>query len=482
MTDRNFLTIMTDGHDPRYLGAAGNTLIHTPALDRLAARGTQFTNAYTPCPICVPARASFATGRHVHETECWDNAQAYDGSIPGWAQYLRDAGRSVEAIGKMHYRRVEDPLGYDRQHEPMHIMDGIGMVWGAIRDPFPKLDREFRLIKDVGAGVSNYNLYDRRIANRTVEWLQERAKSDSGPWALYVGFAAPHPPFIVPQEYLDHYPPEKVPMPKAYAEPGTPHHPWIKAQADFIGQDKFFKDDEERRLAYASYLGLLSFIDAQVGFILDALAQTGFEENTHVLYTSDHGDSPGARGLWGKFNFYEESGKVPMILAGPDVAHGKCCETPVTLIDCHATILDGMGVTRDQNDPAIESRSLFELASAPVDPERVAFSQYHAFASPSGGYMLRRGRYKYHYYVGYPPELFDLVDDPEELQDLADDPAHKDTLTAFEDLLRERLDPEATDRQAKAAQAALIERHGGPEKAKNAGAPGTTPVPGYGQE
>ncbi|MED5360412.1 MAG: sulfatase-like hydrolase/transferase, partial [Pseudomonadota bacterium] len=159
----------------------------------------------------------------------------------------------------------------------------------------------------------------------------------------------------VPREFLDHYPLDKVPMPKTYAVPGTEHHPWVKAQAEFIGQDKHFKDDEERRRAYASYLGLLSFVDAQVGFILDMLTQTGLAENTHVLYTSDHGDSPGARGLWGKFNFYEESAKVPMILSGPDVPDGVVCETPVSLIDCHATILDGLGVERASDDPRREA-------------------------------------------------------------------------------------------------------------------------------
>ncbi|MEL0020743.1 MAG: sulfatase-like hydrolase/transferase, partial [Rickettsiales bacterium] len=182
MDARNFIVIMSDGHDPRYLGSTGNAAIHTPALDRLAARGTRFANAYTPCPICVPARGSFATGRPVHETRYWDNAQAYDGSLPGWAQYLQQAGRPVEAIGKMHYRREEDPLGYDKQHEPMHIVDGIGMVWGALRDPFPVLDEPFRLIKNVGVGVSNYNLYDRRIANTTSECLKARAKIDGAPW------------------------------------------------------------------------------------------------------------------------------------------------------------------------------------------------------------------------------------------------------------------------------------------------------------
>ena len=95
MAGKNLIVIMSDGHDPRYLGSAGSDLAHTPALYRLAASGVRFSNAYTPCPICVPARAAFATGRPVYQTACWDNAQAYDGSIPGWAKYLRDAGRSV---------------------------------------------------------------------------------------------------------------------------------------------------------------------------------------------------------------------------------------------------------------------------------------------------------------------------------------------------------------------------------------------------
>ncbi|MEL0021370.1 MAG: sulfatase-like hydrolase/transferase, partial [Rickettsiales bacterium] len=258
--------------------------------------------------------------------------------------------------------------------------------------------------------------------------------------------------------------------------------PWVRAQDEFIAQDRYFRDDDERRLAYASYLALISFVDAQIGFILDTLEELGLERETRVLYTSDHGDSAGARGLWGKFNFFEESAKVPMILAGPGVPQGEVCTTPVSLTDCHATILDGLGVARATDDPATGSRSLFDIAAAPDEPERIVLSQYHAFASPSAGYMLRRGRYKYHYYVGYPPELFDLEADPEERNDLARDPAHAGTLARMEALLRERLDPEEIDRQAKADQAALIERFGGPEKAKSAGAPGTTPVPGYGQE
>ena len=482
MDAKNLIIFMSDGHDPRYLGSAGHQLAHTPALDRLAARGTRFANAYTPCPICVPARASFATGRHVHQSGCWDNAHAYDGKVPGWAQHVQRAGHPIEAIGKMHYRRAEDPLGFDRQHEPMHIVDGVGMVWGALRDPFPALDPPFRLIKNVGAGVSNYNLYDRRIANRTAEWLVARAKRHDGPWVLYVGFVAPHPPFVVPSDYLDRYPLDRVPLPKAHDMPAESLHPWIRAQREFIGQDRFFRDDDERRLAFASYLGLLSFVDAQIGLVLDALRELDLEAETRVLYTSDHGDSPGARGIWGKFNFYEESAKIPIILSGPDVESGKVCDTPVSLIDVYPTVLDALDIDGPEGEETPDGRSLFQIAGAPTQPDRLVLGQYHAFASPSAGYMIRKGRYKYHYYVGYRPELFDLESDPEEFNDLVSDPDHEDVLAEMEAMLRERLDPEEVDRRAKADQAALIERHGGPEKALGVGAPGTTPVPGYDPE
>lgn len=348
-----------------------------------------------------------------------------------------------------------------------------------MRDPFPTLDPPFRLIKTVGVGVSNYNLYDRRIANHAAEWLKARANDDGKPWVLYVGFVAPHPPFIVPREYLDRFPRDRLPMPKAHNLPSGRLHPWVRAQQEFIAQDGFFQNDEERRLAYASYLALLSFVDAQMGFVLDTLEELGLDQDTRVLYTSDHGDSPGARGLWGKFNFFEESAKVPMILSGPDVPAGEVCETPVSLVDVFPTVLDAFDIG-DEGAP--DGASLFETASAPAEPDRIVLSQYHAFASPSGGYMLRKGRYKYHHYVGYGPELYDLEKDPEDLVDLAADPGHGGVLAEMEGHLRDRLDPDAVDRRAKADQARLIERHGGPEKALGVGAPGTTPVPGYGQE
>jgi choline-sulfatase len=483
MKAQNLLFIMSDEHDPRYAGAAGHHAVQTPALDRLAARGTRFTNAYTPSPICVPARASFATGRHVHDLPYWDNAMGYDGHIQGWGHRLQEAGNRVDAIGKLHYRRQDDPLGFDHQINTMHLKDGIGQVWGSVRDPLPEGPAP-RMFNKVGAGVSNYNLFDRLCANAACEWLKKR--SDEGeperPWMLYVGFAAPHFPLVVPRQYLDRYPSACVPPRKLHPRDGYRHHPWIRAQENYMSQEGLFTDEEQRTLAIRSYYGLCSFLDDQIGLILDALEDYGLAENTRIIYTSDHGDNLGARGLWGKSNLYEESTKIPMILAGPDVPQNHVCETPATLVDCYPTVLQSAGISLRKDETELPGRSLFQLACAQNDPDRTVLSEYHAVGSAAGAYMLRKGRYKYHYYVGMPPELFDLENDPEETEDLGRNPDHQTVIKEMEQVLRTFLDPEAVDARAKNAQAELVEHYGGREKALKMGAAGATPVPGKGDE
>ena len=130
---RNLLVIMSDEHQARALGCAGHDFVKTPNLDRLASGGLRFASAYTPSPICVPARASFAVGRYVHQTRLWDNAMPYTGAIPGWGHALQAEGIAVESIGKLHYRAAEDPAGFDVEHIPMMVANGVGMVWASIR-------------------------------------------------------------------------------------------------------------------------------------------------------------------------------------------------------------------------------------------------------------------------------------------------------------------------------------------------------------
>ena len=479
MKPSNLIVIMSDEHDPRFMGCSGHSLVKTPVFDKMAANGTRFANAYTPCPICVPARAAFATGQYVHRIRHWDNAMPYTGEIRGWGHVLQEQGIRVESIGKLHYRYAEDPAGFDIEHIPMNVYNGVGMVWGSIRDPLPEAPPTRMLGEYIGPGESTYTEYDRSVANLTVDWLKETAgKPTSEPWVLYVGFVAPHFPLVAPEEFFNLYDVEGMPASKLLPSDGHPQHPWIADHDEFWNHEGAFKDEHERKTAIAAYHALCTWVDHNVGRVIDALDQTGLSDTTRVIYTSDHGDNVGARGLWGKSNLYQESVAVPMIMTGPGIERG-ICQTPVDLLDLFPTILDSVGI-----DPAAEledrpGQSLLAVSQADDDDvERPVFSEYHAVGSNSGGYMLRKGSWKYHYYVGYPPELFNLDADPEEANDLAADPAYGGRLAKMEAELRKICDPEAVDKLAKEDQGALIAKHGGREKARFVGAPGATPPPG----
>jgi choline-sulfatase len=468
MEPNNLLVIMADEHNPKMLGSAGHVLVKTPHLDALAARGTRFDRAYTNCPICVPARASFATGRYVHDIGYWDNAIAYDGQVKGWGHHLQKAGVKVESIGKLHYRSEEDPTGLDEQHIPMHIKDGVGMIHMSVRKQFPNFNPPppkpgggaAGIVLEAGRGESEYSRYDRKVAELASNWLLEQA--DVGePWVLFVSFVTPHYPLLAPDEFFDLYPVDEMPMPKLGHQTNHTNHPWfadtMKINLGANGSDK------EHKTAYAAYLGLCSFMDAMVGKVADTLTDVGGLGRTRIIYTSDHGENAGARGQWGKSNHYEEASGIPLILAGAGVPVGKVSRTPVSLVDVHPSIINWMSA-EDPDASELPGRCLFDIAVADDDPNRVVFSEYHAAKSPSGSFMIRKGRYKYIHYVGFEPELFDLESDPEEENDLSDDPLYADVLRSYEEILRGMIDPQEIDRQANAAQKEMVERAGGPER------------------
>ena len=468
MKPTNLLFIMADEHNRAMMSCSGHPLVKTPNLDALAARGTRFTNAYTNCPICVPARASIATGRYNHDIRYWDNATAYDGRIKGWGHRLQDAGVPVESIGKLHYRRDEDPLGLDVRQVPMYIKDGVGSISAALRDPMPPFDPASKekpgFASKACGGESNYTKYDLKVADLACEWLAGDVAADGeNPWCLYVSFLSPHYPLTVPEPFFSLYDPADMPDPKLDPEGGYERHPWVDVLA-LRQPHANGLTPEKSRAAMAAYLGLCSFIDHQIGRVLEALETAGLTENTRIIYTSDHGENAGARGLWGKSVMYEESTGIPMMVAGPDVPVGQICDTPVSLVDLYPTITQAIGITPVDAEVDLPGNSLLDIAAAGSDPERIAFSQYHASASPTGGFMLRKGKYKFNYYVDYPPELFDLEADLEEENDIAGDPAYADICKEYEALLRRIVDPELADRQAKDDQNAIIEFHGGREK------------------
>lgn len=477
MKPANLVIIMGDELSTKAVGAYGHPFVRTPHIDALARSGTRFTNAYTNTPLCMPARAAFATGRQAHETGYWDNVFAYDGRIPSWGHALQARGHSFTTIGKLHYIDEAAPTGISEQILPMHLFDG-GDVWGLIRDDPPMRPQSKTLAHEVGVGDSGYTRYDKQITELTEEWLAGKAAApDDKPWVLFVSYIAPHFPLIVPEEYLDLYKGIDIEMPKQ-RRAGEPEHPWFTAFRNCYCFDDFFKDDAERREAIRTYFALCSFLDDNVGRVLAAITRAGLGESTRIAFLSDHGDNLGARGLWGKSTMYEESAKVPLILSGPDVAAGATCETPVSLVDFFPTVLDCVGATHPLPKTILPLRSLFGVAGEAYDASRMIFGEYHASCAMSGALMLRRGRHKFIHYVGLTPELFDLEADPEELRNLALEPAFAALVAEFEQALRALLDPEAVDAAAKASQAMRLEELGGRDAILNKGGVPHTPAPG----
>lgn len=474
---KNLLIIMADEHNPGVLGSSGHEFVKTPNLDELATNGTKFSAAYTNSPICIPARAGFATGRYVHETGNWDNAFPYKGAIPGWGHRLQTEGHSVTSIGKLHYRNEDDPTGFDQQINPMHVVDGIGDILGSVRDPLPVREKCRTLSEHIGPGESPYINYDRAITDEALKWLSNAAqKGDEKPWVLFVSFVCPHFPLIAPPEFYDLYEPTNINLPKP-ADIESARHPWVEAMRNCFIYDRFFNDDT-RRMALASYFALCSFVDDNVGKILSRVNEVDLSDDTRIAYLSDHGDNLGARGLWGKSTMFEESAGIPIIVSGPDIPKGKICNTPTSLVDVYQTVLDCVGIPAENYGDVLRGRSLFELANIEDDPQRVAFSEYHAAGSTSGAFMIRKGTHKLIHYVGFEPQLFDLSTDPEETTNLATDPNFADILRVLETELSNIVDPIEVDRRAKDDQTELLNRHGGRDAVIAKGTFGPTPAPG----
>ena len=478
MKPRHLLFILSDEHSRRVLGCYGHKMIRTPHLDRLAASGVRFTDAYTNSPICVPARAALATGRYVHQIRFWDNAIPYDGSIKSWHRRLREAGHEVTAIGKLHFRSADDDNGFTEEIMPLHVVDGIGDPLGWLRDPLPVRKAALRLAQEAGRGNSNYQAYDDKITVAAVEWLKARAgKRPEKPWVLFVSLVCPHFPLIARPEWYDLYPVDKLPLPALYdrADRG-PDHPYIAAIRECQVYDKGF-DPASLRRAVAAYFGLVSFVDDNVGKLMQALAAAGLAGETRVLYSSDHGDNLGTRGLWGKSNMYEEAAGVPMILAGPDLPEGFVCREPVSLVDVFPTVADGVGLAPHPEDRDLPGSSLFDVARG-LAPRRTILSEYHAAGAATGAFMIRKGPFKYVHYAGMPPQLFDLDSDPQETRDLAREPGYRGLVADCERELRQIVDPDAADALAKADQRVRIEAFGGREAILKRGGFGHSPVPG----
>ncbi len=474
MKPANLLFILSDQHNVNVLGCSGNSAARTPHLDALAARGTRFANAYTNCPICVPARASLATGQYVHQIGNWDNAFPWNGSPRGWGHQLKAQGYNVTSIGKLHYRCAEDDNGFSEEVDPLHVVDGQGDLLSCIRDNPPSRHNRHS-IEEAGPGDSTYLRYDASNTTHALDWIRRHAQ-DERPWVLFLSLVCPHPPFIAPPETFARQDAASLPMPPQWQAEDWPQHPVLDGMRRLFHYEEPFDETDVRQLL-ATYYAVCEYVDANIGQVLDALEAQGLDERTRVIYSSDHGESLGARGLYGKFTMYEESAAIPLIMAGPEVPGGKVVQTPVSLLDLAPTVLEAVGATPDAWSEKLPGASLWSLMLQ-ADHERNVLSEYHAVGTQHGYYMLRDLRYKYVYYVNAPPQLFDMQNDPDELQDLAPLPAYQAVLAERERRLRALLDPEAVDARARADQRAKVEAFGGEAAVRARGSFTNSPVPG----
>lgn len=481
MSPKNLVIIMSDQHTRNRMGCYGDDFVKTPNLDKLAQQGTRFTNCWTPSPVCVPARACFATGKYTHQVGHWGNADAYDGAIPSWHHHLRDSGHEVTSIGKLHFKSEEDDNGFTESIIPMHVIDGKGDLLGLIRDEgAPVRGGAYKMKSLAGPGESVYTQYDRDIAARAQVWLQERKdQNPDKPFVLFVSFVCPHYPLTAPPEhYYRYYNDPNLPMPRYRGEGERATHPFLKDYAETFNFDEHFKTEDDIRRAVAGYFGLCSFMDEQAGKVIDALESTGLRGETSVVYTSDHGDALGQRGLWGKSTMHDEILGVPMIASGAGIPQGAVVDTPVTLLDIYPFIFETVG---EPDHPGVTAEhpgvSLTMLANGTV-PDRNILSEYHGMGSRTGAFAIRHGKYKYIHYVAYPPQLFDLEANPEELNDLGADPASADALAECRARLEAMLDPEEVDGKAKSRQHEILDRNGGREAVIMQGDLGFSPPPG----
>jgi choline-sulfatase len=480
MKAQNLLIIMSDQHSRATMGCYGHSFVRTPNLDRLAARGTRFTSCWSPSPVCIPARASFATGKYIHQIGFWDNADPYDGSIPSWHHRLRDAGHRIVSIGKLHFRSDEDDCGFSESIVPMHVIEGKGDLLGLIREDLPVRGAAYKMARMAGPGESIYTQYDREIAARAQIWLHEEAgKYREKPWVLFVSFVAPHYPLTAPPEHFYRYFDDpKLPQPLFYARHERPDHPFIRDYAASFNFDDYFDTPADVRRAVAGYFGLCSFMDEQAGKVLDALQACGLAAGTRVIYTSDHGDAVGKRGLWGKSTLYEETVGVPLIVAGDGIPQGGVVDTASNLIDIYPFIIECVGeVDGGMIDPDHPGVSIGRIARG-ERPERAVLSEYHGMGSTTGAFAIRYRQLKYIHYVKYRPQLFDLEQDPEEAIDLSGDRACAKLLAECEAELRKLLSPESVDARAKKRQAEQLERYGGRQAVIARGDLGFSPPPG----
>lgn len=425
----NILFLLTDQQRYDTIRALGQGCIRTPNLDRLVEGGTTFSRAMVPAPECVPSRCCFTYGQFPTQTGCYSNGTHFpaDGR-ENLMEALSRSGYRTHGIGKYHFSYAErsrntELNGFgsrDRQEEIPHDCetdDYLRFLRGAgfdqVVDPHG-VRSELYYFPQPAQMPARYHP-TQWVGDRAVSFLQERAgEAEQSPWYAFVSFIHPHPPFAPPSPWHKLYRDTEVPPP--HLPPGCEGN-WIHAN---LHQNRYKRFDQGRdlwrmRMIRAYYYACISFIDFQVGRILDTLSSTGADRKTLIVFSSDHGELLGDFGCVGKRSYHDPASRVPLILRWPGVVpESHLCHTPASLLDVTRTFLETAGTSFLSH--RAEGNNLVHQAAA-ADRDRTLFSQLNR--GPSAIYTATNRRFKYVYSAPDQRELFfDLVRDPGETTDL----------------------------------------------------------------
>jgi uncharacterized sulfatase len=432
----NVLFVISDDLCTR-LGCYGDPLVQAPNLDRLAKRGVRFERAYCQFPLCNPSRASFMTGRRPDTTRVLENKTHFREVTPDvvtLAQLFRRAGFATARVGKIFHYGVPLQIGTDGLDDKAS-WDQVVNSRGRDRDDedkiFSLLPGKFgATLSWLAADGTDEEQTDGKSASAAIKLLEQNKER---PFFLACGFYRPHTPYVAPRSYFDRYPLEKIPLAKVPAnyKQGVPALAFASA---FKEQDTMA--DEQRKQALQAYFASTTYMDAQLGRVLDALERLGLADSTVIVFFSDHGYLLGEHGLWQKMSLFEQSARVPLFIVAPGAAgNGKTCARTVELIDLYPTLAELCGL---QAPAGLEGQSLRPLLDDPQGPRaRPAYTQVTR-AKGAMGRSVRTERWRYTEWDEgkQGTELYDHTADPLEAHNLAADPAQATRLEALRALLR----------------------------------------------
>lgn len=412
----NIILLMADQVTPFMLAPYGQTVAHTPALISLAQRGTVFDAAYCASPLCVPSRMCLATGRLPHKIQAYDNASELPAHLPAFIQYLRGAGYRTIASGKCHFIGPDQLHGFDERLTPDIFPADFSMLpdW-RLGPVFNRGTSVGEMLRMLGPSKWTPQLgFDQMTFDRAIARLREYAIGNhSGqPFFLKVSFTEPHDPFTTTRRFLDLYKNAEIPLPKDYGSilKLSPTYEWFVIHH---GINRVKLSPARIREARRNYLAMISWVDDRIGKLLAELRRLEIDQNTVIIFTSDHGEMLGEHGQWSKRLMLEWSIRVPLIISAPGLLpQGRRVAAPVSLIDLFPTLTELAGA---KVETAIDGRSLVGLLNGTERGRgRAVVAEYLGEGTIEPIRMIRWEQYKYITVNGYPPQLFDLGTDPHE--------------------------------------------------------------------